>query len=424
LTRATDLATGTTPPGGSPGGAGGASGYRNSLRVELLFNLAFLSAGAVLIALWAARALQYSSASTAVQLLLVAVAVVAFVLLGNRLIDRWVLRPLAAIGRTASAIAAGEHEERVAEEGPQEIQELSRALNVLTDRLLQNQSVLAENIRSLDETNQRLLETQRELVQAEKMASLGHLAAGVAHEIGNPLGALVGYVSLQKRRGGETEILEGMERETRRIDRIVRDLLDYARPGSSVREEIDVNVSARRVVELLRSQGWLREVEVILDLATDVKPVLGDPHRLDQIFVNLLRNAETAMSGSGRVRISTRLERRSVADVVPIRRANDPPGVNYAHLRRGRDPRVAAASFGLGGEVVRLVVADNGPGVPEEKRGFVFDPFFTTKGPGEGTGLGLAIVAGAVAELNGRIDLTSPPEGGAEFEILLPVPRP
>jgi two-component system, NtrC family, sensor kinase len=395
---------------------------RNSLRIEFLFNLAFLAASAVLLALWMARALEAYGASTGVQLILVAVAVAAFVLVGNHLIERWVLRPLASIGRSAAAIASGEYERRVPEQGPQEIAKLARSLNQLTDQLLQNQDILAANVRSLDETNQRLTEAQRELVQAEKMASLGHLAAGVAHEIGNPLGALMGYISLQKRRGGDPELIGGLEREAVRIDRIVRGLLDYARPASQVSEELDVNVSIRRVVDLLREQGWLAGVEVELALAESLPPVLGDPHRLDQIFVNLIRNAETAMEGKGRIRVETRVERHGPSRSMAVRRADDPPGVDYSHLRRGLGrPGRSSGRIGPNLEVVRITISDSGPGIPEEMLNSVFDPFFTTKGPGEGTGLGLAIVAGTVAELGGRIDASSPQGDGAVFDLLLPI---
>jgi two-component system, NtrC family, sensor kinase len=395
---------------------------RNSLRIEFLFNLAFLAASAVLLALWMARALEAYGASTGVQLILVAVAVAAFVLVGNHLIERWVLRPLASIGRSAAAIASGEYERRVPEQGPEEIAKLARSLNQLTDQLLQNQDILAANVRSLDETNQRLTEAQRELVQAEKMASLGHLAAGVAHEIGNPLGALMGYISLQKRRGGDPELIGGLEREAVRIDRIVRGLLDYARPASQVSEELDVNVSIRRVVDLLREQGWLAGVEVELALAESLPPILGDPHRLDQIFVNLIRNAETAMEGKGRIRVETRVERHGPSRSMAVRRADDPPGVDYSHLRRGLGrPGRSSGRIEPNLEVVRITISDSGPGIPEEMLNSVFDPFFTTKGPGEGTGLGLAIVAGTVAELGGRIDASSPEGGGAVFDLLLPI---
>src|SRR5690606_30783511 len=158
----------------------------------------------------------------------------------------------------------------------------------LTDQLLQNQDRLAENVRSLDETNRRLTEAQSELVQSEKMASLGRLAAGVAHEIGNPLGAVLGYASLQKRRGVDPELVDGLEREARRIDRIVRDLLEYARPGNTTTEVVEVNASARRVVDLLHEQGWLQQVEVELVLSNAEPRILADGHRVDQIFLNLL----------------------------------------------------------------------------------------------------------------------------------------
>src|SRR5687768_5845463 len=281
---------------------------RSSLRTELLLNLTLLAA-ALLLAFWSARALEVQAMAVSGTMLLVGAAVLLFVLLGNQILDRWVLRPLVRIARSAEAIAAGDYEQRVPEQGPAEIAALAGALNQLTDQLLQNQARLAENVRSLDETNQRLSAAYDELMQAEKMASLGKLSAGIAHEIGNPLGALVGYVSLLKRRGADGEILEGLEREARRIDRIVRGLLDYARPGSSVREEVDINASVERVIRLLQHQGYLGGIQIKLDLASDLPAVSGDPHRIDQVFVNLIRNAESAMNGEGRIMIVTRAER-------------------------------------------------------------------------------------------------------------------
>lgn len=396
---------------------------RRSLRTEFTFHLAFLAGGAVLIAFGTARALQQTGVPFAVVVLLVVASVAAFTLVGNYLLDRWVVRPLADIGGSAEAIAEGDFDRRVPENGPAEIVTLARALNHLTDQLLENQRRLAENVRSLDDTNRRLTETQRELVTAEKMASLGRLAAGVAHEIGNPLGAVMGYVAVQRRRGGDPELADGIEREARRIDRIVRDLLDYARPTSSAHHELDVNAAAERVVAMLRDQGWLGGIEIDLNLSPDSPPVVGDPHRIDQIFVNLLRNAESAMDGRGRIRIATARAVHPGDQPVPARRSDDPPGVNYLHLRRTRSPIFPAPlPVAEGTEGVRISISDTGPGIPEEMIDSIFDPFVTTKAPGEGSGLGLAIVAGTVNELGGRIDATST-GAGATFSIWFPAAR-
>jgi len=381
--------------------------------------VAFATAAAILPALFLARTLEAAGFSLGMLLILAGVAVAVFITAVNLLARRWVLKPLSDVAATAESIADGRTDLRVPERGLEEIASVGRAFNRLTDRMLQDRTRLEENVRSLDETNVRLNEAQRDLVQSEKMASLGHLAAGVAHEIGNPLGALLGYVSLQKRRGGDAEILEGMEREARRIDRILRELLDYARPGTALREPLDVNASIDRVVALLRGQGWLTGIEVRLELETALPPVLGDGHRLDQVFVNLLRNAESAMAGAGSIVIRSRLDRYQTSRPVPVRRADDPPGVNYSHLRRALDRR-GGPEMAPGSEVVRVTVSDSGPGIPEDRLGQIFDPFFTTKAPGEGIGLGLAIVAGAIADLGGRVDVGSGPQGGAAFDLWIP----
>ena len=400
---------------------------RSSLRSELLFNLSFLAAAALLLALWTASVLPVSFAtidrSQGLFIGLVVVDILIFVVLGNHLVKRLVLRPLEETVAVAEAIAQGQYERRVPEGRTREMARLSGSLNRLTDELLHNQERLAENIRSLDETNRILNETQRELIQVEKMASIGRLAAGIAHEIGNPLGALLGYASVLRRRGADGGLLDGIEREARRIDQIVRGLLDYARPGTAPREIVDVNASLRRVITLLQTQGRLERVEIDLDLQDSVPGIEANPHRLDQVFLNLIANADAAMEGEGRLSIHSRSEIYHPDRPLPVRRADDPPGVDYSHLRRLRhgaihDPR----SLGADVPVVRVVIADSGPGIPGEHLDDVFDPFFTTKAPGEGTGLGLAIVAGTVAELGGRVEVTSVPGAGATFHLYFPIP--
>jgi two-component system, NtrC family, sensor kinase len=399
----------------------------SSLRWELLFNLAVLSAAALLLALGAASVLQFSSVtpgrSTAILVLLVALDLAIFLALGAVLVHRLVLHPLREVTAVAEAIAHGDYERRVPPGETREIASLSATFNRLTDQLLQNQARLAENVRSLDETNRRLSDTQRELIQVEKMASLGRLAAGVAHEIGNPLSALIGYLSILRKRGVEGTVLDGAERETGRIDQIVRGLLDYARPGQAPRELVNVNDSIRHTIELLRAQERLGEVELNLDLAEPLPGIEGVPNRIDQVFVNLFSNAVSAMAGKGKLTVVTRRERYHPDRPIPARRADDPPGIDYSHLRRLRFGAVRDP-YGLeqDREVVRVIVADTGPGIPAESIESIFEPFFTTKAPGEGTGLGLAIVATTVAELGGRVEATSAAGGGATFNLYLPVP--
>ena len=395
---------------------------RGSLRAELLFNLSFLAVAALLLAFWTATLSRLAGpGSTWVLLVLLGVDVLVFVLLGRYLIDRLVVRPLSGAVAAAEAIAAGEYGRRAPEGETREIAALNGALNRMTDQLLANQRTLADNVRSLDDTNRLLLATQRDLVQAEKMASIGRLAAGVAHEVGNPLGALLGYAAVLRKRGVDPELMEGVEREARRIDTIVRRLLDYSRPAPARREPVDVNESVRRALELLRAQGKLEGIESVARLEDALPRVMADTHLLDQLFLNLFDNARAAMRGEGRLTVTTRREAYRPDRPIPSRRAADPPGVSYAHLRRPRyHSHRQASHLEPGIEVVRVIVADTGPGIPPEHIDVIFDPFFTTRPPGEGTGLGLAIVASTMADFGGRIEVSSAEGGGAVFTLYFP----
>ncbi len=395
------------------------------MRGELLFTLTFLGVAAALLAAATRTVMQAAAPGSAWLLVLLVLAdAAAFVLLANHLIVRLVLRPVQAAVAAAEAVAGGDYERRAPAAESLEMAALSQALNRMTDQLLDNQQRLADNVRSLDETNRRLLGTERELVEAEKMAGVGRLAAGVAHEIGNPLAALMGYAAVLRRRGADPELVGGLESEARRIDRIVRGLLEYARPAPREREPVDANESIRRAVHTLRSQGLLDGIEIHLHLADGLPPLSGSPHLLDQVWVNLLDNARRAMEGRGTLTVTTALERYRPDRPLPTRRADDPPGISYAHLRRPRaasirDPHRIDSDT----ETLRVTVEDTGPGISPEAADKVFDPFFTTRAPGEGTGLGLAIVASTVADFGGRVEVAAAPGGGAAFVLSLPTRR-
>ncbi|HEY9516449.1 MAG TPA: ATP-binding protein, partial [Gemmatimonadaceae bacterium] len=279
--------------------------------------------------------------------------------------------------------------------------------------------------RSVNRMTSRLLEEQAQRAHLEKVASIGRLAAGVAHEVGNPLGAIVGYAHLLRGSvngdADAADALAGIEGESARIDRIVRGLLDYASSRRRPPVLVEPNAVACAVVEMLARQGTLRGVDVRYELCEDLPRILGDVHELEQVFVNLVLNAVDAMEGNGSVTIVS--ERLPFAEVATDagKRDDDPLGFSVA---RDQNSRVRAwlNTVGEPREVIQLVVADTGPGIPWSDTERVFDPFFTTKEPGKGTGLGLPVVARIVESFGGTVWVRSARGGGAAVVIYLPVP--
>lgn len=342
-----------------------------SLRTELLFQLAFLVAGAVLLAVpSAALAALIGQTGLGIALLMVLVVadIVIFIAFGRYLVARLVTRPLDALVEATQAVADGALSRRAPLGGTRELDRLATSVNRMTERLLDAQGLL---------------------VRAEKLASVGRLAAGVAHEIGNPLAAIGNYVELLRRRGADPDLVVAVEREAARIDAIVRSLLDYARPRADHRMPVAVPAVVADVVALLDAQGVLRGVALGTDVAPDLPEVLADRSGLEQVLVNLVLNAVDATGTGGTVRV---------------------------RLFAGDGEGIGVAS----GPVVRVAVEDNGPGIPAELRERIFDPFFTTKAPGRGTGLGLAIVQRIVHDHGGRIDVGASDLGGAAFTVSLP----
>jgi len=399
-----------------------------SLRRELnlalaLLLVAALGLAAVAVLLWLPVGRSFGGLVVFL-LVVIAVDAVVFLLFGDYLLRQMVLRPVKNVVQGAEAIAREDYSRRIRVDGAHELQRLAASVNELADKLIQNQRRLSDNIQSLNEVNRALTEARDELVRAEKLASAGQLATGIAHEIGNPLGAILGYLEVAERRPEiGRDLVDDMRREARRIDRIVKGLLDYARPRQPAPRPIEVNTVVTGAHELVEAQGHFKEIEVKLDLGDEVPTVHADPHQLEQIMVNLLLNAAQAVDGAeGRwIRVCTEAAAYE-ASIPPSRRRDDPLGIDYSHLRRlqARREGLTPPPFTIGEKVVRISVADNGPGIPAEIMDRVFDPFFSTKETGQGTGLGLAVSARLIEGMGGTIRVDSPEGGGACFSVLLP----
>jgi two-component system NtrC family sensor kinase len=231
---------------------------------------------------------------------------------------------------------------------------------------------------------------QQQLAHSEKMSSLGQMISGVAHELNNPLASIMGYAQLLHRAAADETVerrAAALDREAERCQKIVRSLLSFARRREPERRPLSLNEVVQSVRSLMGYQLRVDDVELRTDLSTDLPPLLGDAHELQQVLVNLLTNARQAIrngDGSGTITVSTKV---------------DDTGA------------------------ILLEVRDSGPGIPEEIRSKIFDPFFTTKAEGQGTGLGLSLVFGIVNAHGGTIEAlpaTASSAGGATLRVRFP----
>ena len=262
---------------------------------------------------------------------------------------------------------------------------LDRALRRLAQDLGEERRLNGTRLAELTRSNETLVRLQAELVANDRLATVGKLAAGVAHEVGNPLAGILGYLSVVRMRAkGNEEMLDlvvRIEAEVQRIDQIVRGLLELGRPSRGKAQIVDVRPLVDSAVRLLGASPEFANVAVTVD-GPGAWLLRAEPGPLSQVLVNLLLNAAQAMEGKGAVRISLSEE------------------------------------AGAG----RLVVDDEGPGLPPEARARIFEPFFTTKSAGKGTGLGLAVSQHLLSQFEGRLELGEKPGRGARFVISLPLP--
>jgi two-component system NtrC family sensor kinase len=318
-------------------------------------------------------------------------------------LTRLIVRPVEHLVDAADRVANGARTLRVRRSGARELAELGASVQSMAEKLIAEEAALILKVEELTDTTRRLTDTRAQLVRSERMASVGHLAAGLAHEIGNPIAALMGMEDLLLEGGldpdAQRDFLQRMRRETDRIHVVVRDLLDFARPeGRSDAEAAapapaDVGAVIDDVVSLVRPQKPFRVIRI--DTAIDGTLGVALPaSKLTQVLLNLVLNAGAAIGGA----------KREAGHVVIRARAVD----RSATGREGRE------------RLVRIEVEDDGPGIAPAVRDRLFEPFVTTKQVGEGTGLGLAVCRGLVESAGGEIGVDASHGPGARLYVELP----
>jgi signal transduction histidine kinase len=304
--------------------------------------------------------------------------------LGSFVLSRIVVNPINRLLTATEKITGGQYGQRLHMSGSAELVRLAAAFNEMASALETKDRQVAEQMAALTQVNSDLRQAREETVRTEKMASIGLLAAGMAHEIGTPLAAIMGYAELTASDESDSAAIQDYARritdESSRIDRIVRGLLDFSRQRSQSGEDADVRATVLSTVDLMEQQGIFKHVHLRTKIHEGRLQSICDQHQLEQVIINLLLNSRDATPSGGIITIQA-----------------------------GRE-----SGF------IRLDVIDSGTGISEEAMKHIFDPFFTTKPPGKGTGLGLAISARIVEGFGGQISAVNNSRGGSCFTVLLP----
>ncbi len=322
---------------------------------------------------------------------------------------RFFTRPIRKLVEATDQIGRGDFSQKVDIRQQDEIGQLAATFNAMVDSLRQSRDEIEEYNRTLEEKilerTLELGEAQAQLVQSEKLSAIGQLAAGVAHELNNPLGGILGYAQfalekLQKTQPQQisaTEIesyiryLSDIETQARRCKTIVQNLLRFSRSSRTTEfDEIDINSILDDTRSFVEHQLRMREIELVVEKAEDLPVIQGNAGQLQQVFTNLIINAMHASSRYTQIKLVSRL----------------------------------SPALGEFGGAVEILCIDQGVGIPREDLKKIFEPFFTTKEVGKGTGLGLSVSYGIIREHGGEIKVTSAPGQGTTFTVILPVQKP
>jgi two-component system NtrC family sensor kinase len=320
------------------------------------------------------------------------------------LLQRLIYLPLKDLESGVEKLASGRRDPNIPVRSDDEFGHVASSFNAMAKALNDSRRELEELVQTLElkieERTQELRVAEAEIAQGEKLASVGVLAAGIAHELNNPLTGVLTFTSLLRRKmpdGSEdAEDLDLVIRETRRCAAIIKRLLDFAREKVPVKGWFDLNQVIEETIRFTDRPASLRQIEITADLDPGLPQVWGDADLIKQIVLNLLVNAQQAIEAQGSIRVATRPY---------MAKAPAKPGVEALPM-------------------VEIVVKDNGCGIPEANLQRIFDPFFTSKEVGKGTGLGLSVSYGIVKAHGGRINVESVVGEGSTFHILLPINSP
>ena len=324
-------------------------------------------------------------------LALIVLIVAVTTLMVGALASRFVSRPITKLLRCIDDVAKGDLSHVILSEHDDEIGQIATRFNEMTFSLRESRG-------ETQRQNEAKLALEQRLGQTEKLATIGQLAAEIAHEVGTPLNVIAGRAKSIKRKAKDPEAVEKnaeiVAEQTARITRIIQRLLDFTRRkvGTTGKSEINLNELSLTTMELLAGQFSAAKVKTRLERAEALPKVSGDADRLQQVLINLLLNAVQAMPDGGSLTVETHVRRRTR------------PGLEGS----------AEQAF------VTFSVRDTGKGVPDDIRDKIFDPFYTTKEGQGGTGLGLAVCSGIVKEHDGWIDLENNDGGGTVFRVYLP----
>jgi two-component system, NtrC family, sensor kinase len=324
------------------------------------------------------------NALKATQQALVAVSLCA-ILIGGTII--WLLvnkvtEPLRELRDSAEAVGRGDFSRRVTAHSRDEFGELAVAFNQMTENVQHSRAELEKTVNTLKTT-------QAQLVQSEKLSAVGEFVAGVAHELNNPLAAVMGFSEILRDAGVDSKYsrqLDLIYKAAQRCQKIVQSLLSFARRHQPERKPVSVNELVEAVLEIVAYPLRTGNIEVVTVLDKNLPMIMADGHQIQQVLLNIINNARQAIEahqGGGKIRISSSATERNV----------------------------------------RITIQDSGPGISSENLRRIFDPFFTTKEVGKGTGLGLSLCYGIIKEHGGNIYAESPPGEGAAFIIELPAFR-
>ncbi len=316
-------------------------------------------------------------------------------------VHRLVYIPLRDLESGAKKLSAGNLEELIPVRSGDEFGQVAASFNAMTSALRNSQQELREWGRTLEqkveERTQKLRVAEIEAARREKLASVGLLAAGIAHELNNPLTGILTFSHLIRKKipdgSQEAEDLDLVIQETKRCSTIIRRLLDFAREKAPEMKFADLNQLIEDTARFIERPAHLEDIEIIMELDRGLPRVWVDADLIKQVIVNMLVNAQQSIKDRGRITIRSRR--------VPEPRSPEP----------GTEPV----------PMVELSIIDTGCGIPEKDLQRIFDPFFTTKGVGKGTGLGLSVSHGIVRAHGGAIEVESKVGEGSTFRVYLPV---